>query len=132
MARIQALKTSIPSPRLRSTPRRPWRSKLQRPEDEADSGEDEADAEDGEDDAPKKGNGKFLLSGFVDKQKELGKKGAIIDIPRNDGGRVILYSFNPMHRYLNHGDHNYVFNALLNWNDFPDAEPKDHPRLLKD
>ena len=99
-------------------------------EDEAESGED--DAEDGDDDASKKGNGKFLLSGFVDKQKELEKKGAIIDIPRNDGGRVILYSFNPMHRYLNHGDHNYVFNALLNWNDFPDSEPKEHPGLALD
>lgn len=80
----------------------------------------------------KKKSGKFLLSGYANKQDELQKMGAIIDIPRNDGGRVILYSFNPMHRFLNHGDHNYVFNALLNWNDFPDPEPKDHEGLAKD
>ena len=84
------------------------------------------------DDEDEKTAGKFLLSGFVDNEKELGKKGAIIDIPRTAGGRVILYSFNPMHRFLNHGDHNYVFNALLNWNDFPDPQPKDHEGLVKD
>jgi len=75
---------------------------------------------------------KFLLSGYVDKQDSIEKKGAIIDIPRNDGGRVILFSFNPLHRYLNHGDHTFIHNALLNWNDFPDPQPKDHPGLVKD
>jgi hypothetical protein len=78
------------------------------------------------------GKGKFLQSGFVDGQETLEKSAAIIDIPRNDGGRVILYSFNPMHRYLNHGDFNYVYNALLHWNDFPDGTPLDHPKLVKD
>ena len=100
-------------------------------EENGESGEIEGEG-DGEEKGPKKGKGKFLLSGYVDKPTELAKKGAIIDIPRIAGGRVILYSFNPMHRYLNHGDFNYVFNALLNWNDFPDPEPKDHPGLVKD
>jgi hypothetical protein len=79
-----------------------------------------------------KPKGKFLQSGFVEGQDTLEKAGAIIDIPRNEGGRVILYSFNPMHRYLNHGDFNYVYNALLHWNDFPDGKPLDHPKLVKD
>jgi len=82
--------------------------------------------------AEEKPKGKFLQSGFVEGQDTLEKSGAIIDIPRTDGGRVILYSFNPMHRYLNHGDFNYVYNALLHWNDFPDGKPLDHPQLVKD
>ena len=75
---------------------------------------------------------KFLLSGFVKGEDTLTKSGAILDIPRHAGGRVLLYSFNPLHRYLNHHDHNFVYNAILNWNDFPDPEPKDHPALTTD
>lgn len=79
-----------------------------------------------------KKEGKFLLSGYVDGRETLEKSGAILDVPRNEGGRVVLFSFNPVHRYLNHGDFNYLFNALLNWNDYPAPEPKDDPRLAKD
>jgi hypothetical protein len=79
-----------------------------------------------------KSDGKFLLSGSVEGRDTLEKMGAVIDVPRRDGGRVILYSFNPMHRYLNHGDFNFVYNALLHWNDLPDGHPKDHPDLVKD
>ena len=32
-------------------------------------------------------------------------------------GRVVLYAFNPLHRYLNHADFRWVYNAVLNWND---------------
>ena len=88
--------------------------------------------EDAEVDGEKKDDGKFLLSGYIEGQDTLEKSAAILDIPRNAGGRVILYSFNPLHRFLNHGDHNFVYNALLNWNDYPDPEPKDHPGLAKD
>ncbi|MCB0628117.1 MAG: M14 family zinc carboxypeptidase [Saprospiraceae bacterium] len=73
---------------------------------------------------------KLLLTGFISGEQQLQKQGAILDIPRYEGGRVILYSFNPLHRHLNVGDQNYVFNAILNWNDFP--EPKvDGPEGLK-
>jgi hypothetical protein len=74
----------------------------------------------------------LLISGYLDGQKELTRKGVVLDVPRSNGGRVILYSFNPMHRYLNHGDHNYVFNAILNWDDFPAPIPEDHPGLERD
>ena len=83
-------------------------------------------------DEKQKDEAKFLLSGFVKGKDVLEKCGAVIDVPRTNGGRVILYSFNPMHRHLNLGDNNYVFNSLLNWNDFPDPTPKDHPVLVKD
>ena len=105
-------------------------------EDDDGSAEEESDESDGDDspeeDKPEKKDEKFLLSGYVSGESELEKKGAVLDVPRNAGGRVILYSFNPLHRHLNHGDHNYLYNALLHWNDFPDPEPKDHPGLVKD
>ena len=45
--------------------------------------------------------------------------GAIFDVPagRNDAGRVVVFTFNPLHRYLNHHDAGMLFNAILNWND---------------
>lgn len=102
--------------------------------DDKDSDSDEEEKSDDKKDEKKfKGDKKtFLLSGYVDNQSNLEKQGAIIDIPRNAGGRVVLFSFNPLHRYLNHGDHTFVHNALLNWNDYPDPDPKDHKGLVKD
>ncbi len=93
---------------------------------------DETKKDDEKTEEKPKDKGKFLQSGFVEGQETLEKSAAIVDIPRIDGGRVILYSFNPMHRYLNHGDFNYVYNALLHWNDFQDGKPLDHPKLVKD
>lgn len=34
-----------------------------------------------------------------------------------DDGHVVLFSWNPMHRHINHHDHAFVYNAILNWND---------------
>ena len=34
-----------------------------------------------------------------------------------DGGHVVLFSWNPMHRHVNLHDHAFVYNAILNWND---------------
>lgn len=74
----------------------------------------------------------MLVTGFISGEKELEHRGVVLDVPRHRGGRIVLYSFNPLHRYLNHGDHNYVFNALLSWNDFPDPRPREHPGLARD
>jgi hypothetical protein len=43
-------------------------------------------------------------------------QGAIFDLPVGEG-RVIAYSFNPLHRFLNHHDFPLVWNALMSWND---------------
>lgn len=32
-------------------------------------------------------------------------------------GQVVLFSWNPLHRNINHHDHAFFYNALLNWND---------------
>lgn len=102
-------------------------------EKDAESAESDNDASEG-DDANKadKKKDKFLLGGYVKSKSDLEAKGAILDVPRHAGGRVILYSFNPLHRYLNHHDFNYVYNAILHWNDFPPGKPKEHPELALD
>ncbi|MBT5874046.1 MAG: hypothetical protein HOH43_11565 [Candidatus Latescibacteria bacterium] len=86
----------------------------------------------GDQEDEKKPEGAFLQTGFVSGQKALERKGVVLDVPRQKGGRVILYSFNPLHRHLNVGDQNYVFNAILNWNDFPMPVSTGHPNLAVD
>jgi hypothetical protein len=65
----------------------------------------------------------LVLSGYVkanggDLRDAMDGKPAILDVPTGKG-RVILFSFNPMHRHLNRADNRYVYNILLNWNDLP-------------
>ena len=61
---------------------------------------------------------RFVLSGLTRGKEELDGKPAILDVPTGKG-RVILYGFDPLHRYLNLADFRFVYNALLNWNDLP-------------
>ena len=73
------------------------------------------DAKDGKD---PKDDGRLVLSGFVRGEGEVNGKPAILDVPAGKG-RVILFAFNPLHRYLNLSDFRLVYNVLLNWNDLP-------------
>jgi hypothetical protein len=93
-----------------------------------------ADGETGADDEPARAakSEAMLQTGFISSEKDLEHKAVVLDVPRRAGGRVLLYSFNPLHRHLNHGDHNYLFNALLSWNDFPDPQPDVSPVLAED
>jgi hypothetical protein len=56
----------------------------------------------------------ILLSGIVKGEKELSGKAAILDVPLGKG-RVVMFSFNPMHRFLNKANFPLVFNALMNY-----------------
>jgi hypothetical protein len=49
-------------------------------------------------------------------ESEIVGQGAIFDIPVA-AGRVVAFSFDPLHRFLNHHDFALVWNVLLNWND---------------
>ena len=60
----------------------------------------------------------LVLSGFTKGKDVVDGKPAIIDLP-SGRGRVVLFNFNPMHRYLNHSDFRFLYNVLLNWNDLP-------------
>ncbi len=67
---------------------------------------------------PTKEKRDLLLSGFVKGKDAVDGKPAILDLPVGKG-RVILFAFNPLHRYLNHADFRFVYNVILNWNDLP-------------
>jgi hypothetical protein len=43
-------------------------------------------------------------------------QGAIFDLAVGSG-RVVAFSFNPLHRFLNHNEFPLVWNALMTWND---------------
>lgn len=60
----------------------------------------------------------LVLSGWVSAEEALAGEPAILDVPAGRG-RVLLYSFNPLHRHLNHSDFRLLYNALLHWNDLP-------------
>ncbi|MCG8424922.1 MAG: peptidase [Proteobacteria bacterium] len=64
----------------------------------------------------------LLLSGLIKKPEALSRKPALLEVPVGKG-RVVLFSWNPMHRYQNHHDLAFVGNALLFYNDFPDRVP---------
>ena len=66
----------------------------------------------------KKEDQRLVLSGFVRGEDQVDGKPAILDLPAGKG-RVILFAFNPLHRYLNLSDFRFVYNAILNWNDLP-------------
>ena len=63
----------------------------------------------------------ICLSGLVKGEDDLSTKPAILDVPAGKG-RVILFAFNPLHRFLNHSDFRLVYNVILNHNDLPQAE----------
>ncbi len=63
---------------------------------------------------------RLVLSGYVKGEGTVNGKPAILDVPAGKG-RVILFAFNPMHRYLNLSDFRFVYNVILNWNDLPPA-----------
>jgi hypothetical protein len=72
-------------------------------------------------DSTKKGGGGddgYVVSGMVRNEKEIVGEGAIFDVPVRTG-RVIAFTFDPLHRFLNHHEFPLVWNALANWNDRP-------------
>lgn len=56
----------------------------------------------------------YVVSGMVRGQEEIVGQGAIFDVPVGKG-RVVAFTFDPLHRYLNHNEFPLVFNALMNW-----------------
>ena len=86
---------------------------------ETAEGDDEAEEEPADEEkAP------LCLSGQLEDAEALQRKPAILDVPVGEG-RVLLYSWNPLHRYQNHHDFAFLTNALLFWDDFPDTVSKE-------
>jgi hypothetical protein len=64
------------------------------------------------------GEGDYVMSGMVRGQDEIIGQGAIFDIPVRRG-RIIAFTFNPLHRFLNHHEFPMVWNSIMHWNDKP-------------
>ncbi|HXE59302.1 MAG TPA: M14 family zinc carboxypeptidase [Gemmatimonadaceae bacterium] len=62
----------------------------------------------------------YVVSGMVRGQDEIVGQGAIFDVPVRHG-HVVAFTFDPLHRYLNHHEFPLVWNAIINWNVEPTA-----------
>ncbi|MEO8474803.1 MAG: hypothetical protein ABI477_21560, partial [Chryseolinea sp.] len=59
--------------------------------------------------------GAYVLSGMVRNEQTIIGHGTIFNVPVGKG-RVVAFTFDPLHRYLNHHDAPLVWNTLINWN----------------
>lgn len=57
----------------------------------------------------------YVLSGMVKNEDAIIGQGAIFNVPVGNG-RVIAFTFDPLHRFLNLHDAPLVWNTLINWN----------------
>ena len=57
----------------------------------------------------------YVLSGMVRNEQAIVGHGAVFNVPLG-AGRVIAFTFDPLHRFLNHHDAPMVWNTLINWN----------------
>ncbi len=64
--------------------------------------------------APKKEE-PYVLSGMVRNEQGIVGHGTVFDVPVGSG-RVVAFTFDPLHRYLNHHDAPLLWNVLMNWN----------------
>jgi hypothetical protein len=81
-------------------------------EEPAETPEESEDA-DGKPDKPK-----LCLSGLVREPDSVERMPAILDVPVG-AGRVLFFTWNPLHRHQNHHDFAFLTNALLFHDDFP-------------
>jgi len=56
----------------------------------------------------------YVLSGMVRNEQTIIGHGSVFNVP-SGAGRVIAFTFDPLHRYLNHHDAPLVWNVLINW-----------------
>lgn len=56
----------------------------------------------------------YVLSGMVRNEQTIIGHGGIFNVPQG-AGRVIAFTFDPLHRYMNHHDAPLVWNVLINW-----------------
>jgi hypothetical protein len=69
----------------------------------------------------------LVLSGLVKDPKALERMPALLDVPVGKG-RVVIFSWNPAHRFMNHHDLGFLHNALMFFDDLPDTPTRDRVR----
>ena len=57
----------------------------------------------------------YVLSGMVRNEQTIIGQGSIFNVPVG-AGQVVAFTFDPLHRFLNHNDAPLLWNAILNWN----------------
>jgi hypothetical protein len=93
--------------------------------------EPEQDREPVEEEKPDEKRPALCLSGIVNDPGALERRPAILDVPVGEG-RVLIYSWNPMHRYQNHHDFAFVTNALLFHDDLPATPTEEEMRAREE
>jgi hypothetical protein len=73
----------------------------------------------------------LFLSGLVQNPGELAGNPAIVTTPVGSG-HIVLFGFNPLHRYQSHGNFAFVWNAIMNWNDLSVGLPPARPAPIAD
>jgi hypothetical protein len=94
-----------------------WGTKLPKKDDD-----NKSDADKEKEKAKDKDEPPLVVSGGIKGGDALIGKPAIVDVPTGKG-RVVLYDFDPIHRYQTESDFRLVWNAILNWNDLPPTPP---------
>ncbi|GAA0879046.1 M14 family metallopeptidase [Algoriphagus jejuensis] len=61
----------------------------------------------------------YVRSGMVRNEQTIIGQGSIFNVPVGKG-RIIAFTFDPLHRFLNHHDAPLVWNTLINWNNLGD------------
>jgi hypothetical protein len=97
-----------------------WGTKLPKEDDDDKAAEDDTKA-----DKPK--DPPLVVSGGVKGGDDLSGKPALLDVVTGKG-RVIVFGFDPIHRYQTESDFRLVWNAILNWNDMPPTPPRQAAR----
>ncbi len=55
-----------------------------------------------------------FLSGYVSHPAQLGNQPAVVSMPTGQG-HVLMFGFNPLHRFQTHGTFAMVWNAIMHW-----------------
>jgi hypothetical protein len=61
----------------------------------------------------------LFLSGLVINRSALADRPAVVSVPVGQGN-IVLFGFNPLHRYQTHGMFSLVWNAILHWDHLGD------------
>jgi len=77
-----------------------------------------AASSDGKGAVPPSADTAYVVSGLVRHPEEIVGQGAIFDVPVGKG-RVLAFTFNPLHRFLTQATFPLVWNALMNWDALP-------------
>ncbi|HEX6059915.1 MAG TPA: M14 family zinc carboxypeptidase [Gemmatimonadaceae bacterium] len=72
-----------------------------------------------------------FMSGLVQHPEELAEKPAVVALPTGKG-TVVLFGFNPLHRYQSFGNFALVWNAIMHWNDLRVGLPREGEAAVAD